>query len=87
MLRYVDGALLVDLWTSWGPEDLLVDFALDSARGRPASASIAGPDLRTHELAGGKVTAFVRSRRGSRLRPRLRVGPTVHGNRAAGSGP
>ena len=35
-----------------GPEDLLVDLAVDSAPGRPASASIAGPTFAPDELAG-----------------------------------
>jgi hypothetical protein len=38
-----------------GPEDLLVDIALDSAPGRPATASIAGPTFAPEELAGRKV--------------------------------
>lgn len=41
-----------------GPEDLLVDIALDSAPGRPASASIAGPTFAPEELAGRKVIAL-----------------------------
>jgi len=41
-----------------GPEDLLVDLALDSAPGRPASASIAGPTFAPDELAGRKVIAL-----------------------------
>jgi hypothetical protein len=35
-----------------GPEDLLVDLAVDSAPKRPASASIAGPTFAPDELAG-----------------------------------
>jgi hypothetical protein len=38
-----------------GPEDLLGDLALDSASGRLASASIAGPTFAPDELAGRKV--------------------------------
>ncbi len=41
-----------------GPEDLLVDLALDSAPGRPASASIVGPTFAPDELAGRKVVAL-----------------------------
>jgi hypothetical protein len=41
-----------------GPEDLLVDLALVSAPGRPASASIAGPTFAPDELAGRKVIAL-----------------------------
>lgn len=41
-----------------GLEDLLVDLALDSAPGRPASASIAGPTFAPDELAGRKVIAL-----------------------------
>jgi hypothetical protein len=41
-----------------GPEDLLVDLALDSAPGRPASASIAGPTFAPDELAGRKMIAL-----------------------------
>lgn len=41
-----------------GPEDLLVDLALDSAPGRPASASIVGPTFAPDEIAGRKVIAL-----------------------------
>jgi len=41
-----------------GPEDLLVDLALDSAPGRPAAVSIAGPTFALDELAGRKVVAL-----------------------------
>jgi hypothetical protein len=41
-----------------GPEDLLVDLALDSAAEQPASASIAGPTFALSELAGRKVVAL-----------------------------
>jgi Nucleotidyl transferase AbiEii toxin, Type IV TA system len=41
-----------------GPDDLLVDLALDSAPGRPAMASIAGPTFAPAELAGRKVIAL-----------------------------
>ena len=41
-----------------GPEDLLVDLALDSAPGRPAAVSIAGPTFALEELAGRKVVAL-----------------------------
>jgi hypothetical protein len=37
-----------------GPEDLLIDIALDSAPGRPVTASIAGPTFAPEELAGRK---------------------------------
>jgi hypothetical protein len=41
-----------------GSEDLLVDLALDSAPGRPASVSFAGPTFDPEELAGRKVVAL-----------------------------
>jgi hypothetical protein len=41
-----------------GPEDLLVDLALDSAPSRPSTASIAGPTFGLEELAGRKVIAL-----------------------------
>ncbi|MCW2540009.1 MAG: hypothetical protein JWN95_1734 [Frankiales bacterium] len=41
-----------------GPKDLLVDLALDSAPGRPAMASIAGPTFAPAELAGRKAIAL-----------------------------
>jgi hypothetical protein len=41
-----------------GPQDLLVDIALDSAPGRPATASILGPTFAPEELAGRKVVAL-----------------------------
>lgn len=41
-----------------GPEELLVDIALDSAPGRPAAVSIAGPTFALEELAGRKVVAL-----------------------------
>ena len=41
-----------------GSEDLLVDLALDSAPGRPASASVVGPTFAPDELAGRKVIAL-----------------------------
>jgi hypothetical protein len=41
-----------------GSADLLVDLALDSAPGRPASASIAGPTFAPGELAGRKIIAL-----------------------------
>ncbi len=41
-----------------GTEDLLVDLALDSAPGRPAAVSIAGPTFALEELAGRKVVAL-----------------------------
>jgi hypothetical protein len=40
-----------------GPEDLLVDIALDSVPGRSAKASIAGPTFAPEELAGRKMIA------------------------------
>jgi len=42
----------------YGPEDLLVDLALDSAPGRPAAVSIAGPTFALDELAGRKLVAL-----------------------------
>jgi hypothetical protein len=44
-----------------GPEDLLVDIALDAAPGRAPTASIAGPTFAAAELAG----RLVRSCRGT----------------------
>jgi hypothetical protein len=41
-----------------GPEDLLVDIALDSAPGRPATVSLVGPTFAIEELAGRKVAAL-----------------------------
>jgi nucleotidyltransferase AbiEii toxin of type IV toxin-antitoxin system len=41
-----------------GPDDLLVDLALDSAPGHPAMASIAGPTFAPAELAGRKLIAL-----------------------------
>jgi hypothetical protein len=41
-----------------GPEDLLVDLALDSAPSRPPMVSVAGPTFGLEELAGRKVIAL-----------------------------
>ncbi|MGH3260694.1 MAG: nucleotidyl transferase AbiEii/AbiGii toxin family protein, partial [Trebonia sp.] len=41
-----------------GPQDLLVDLALDSTPGLPATASLAGPTFAPQELAGRKVVAL-----------------------------
>lgn len=41
-----------------GSEDLVVDLALDSAPGRPASATFVGPTFASDELAGRKVVAL-----------------------------
>ncbi|MGB3770489.1 MAG: nucleotidyl transferase AbiEii/AbiGii toxin family protein [Rhodococcus sp. (in: high G+C Gram-positive bacteria)] len=41
-----------------GPEDLLIDLALDSPPGMPATASIAGPTFAPDELAGRKLVAL-----------------------------
>jgi len=41
-----------------GPEELLIDLALDSKPGRPSTASIAGPTFDPAELAGRKVLAL-----------------------------
>ncbi|WP_308340748.1 nucleotidyl transferase AbiEii/AbiGii toxin family protein [Rhodococcus sp. USK10] len=41
-----------------GPEQLLVDLALDSAPGLPATASVAGPTYAPEELAGRKLIAL-----------------------------
>lgn len=41
-----------------GLEDLLVDLALDSPPGRPATATIMGPTFAPDELAGRKVIAL-----------------------------
>ena len=40
-----------------GPEDLLIDFALDSPPSRPTKTSMAGPTFAPAELAGRKVVA------------------------------
>lgn len=41
-----------------GPEDLLVDLAVDSPPGHPATASFVGPTFAPEELAGRKVLAL-----------------------------
>lgn len=41
-----------------GPEDLLVDIALDSQPGEPPTMSVAGPTHALKELAGRKVVAL-----------------------------
>ena len=41
-----------------GPEDLLIDLALDSPPGMPATASIVGPTFAPDELAGRKLVAL-----------------------------
>lgn len=41
-----------------GPEELLLDLAVDSRPGRPVTASIAGPTYDPVELAGRKLTAL-----------------------------
>lgn len=41
-----------------GPEDLLVDIALDSQPGQPPSMSVAGPTYAPQELAARKVVAL-----------------------------
>jgi Nucleotidyl transferase AbiEii toxin, Type IV TA system len=41
-----------------GPEELVVDIALDSPPERPANISIAGPTFHPEELAGRKVIAL-----------------------------
>jgi hypothetical protein len=41
-----------------GPEDLLVDIALDSQPGRPPTMSVAGPTFAPQELAARKVVAL-----------------------------
>jgi hypothetical protein len=41
-----------------GPEQLLVDLALDSTPGRPSVASVVGPTYAPEELAGRKVVAL-----------------------------
>lgn len=43
-----------------GPEDLLVDLVLDSAPGRPASASVAEPTFAPDELARKVIALFDR---------------------------
>ena len=40
-----------------GPEDLLVDLAVDSPPGHPATASFVGPTFAPEELAGRKLLA------------------------------
>jgi hypothetical protein len=52
--RVQDGATFCRLLIH-GPEELLVDLALDSASGRPASASIAGPTFAPGELAARQL--------------------------------
>ena len=41
-----------------GPEDLLVDIALDSQPGQPPTMSVAGPTYAPQELAARKVVAL-----------------------------
>lgn len=41
-----------------GPEDLLVDLAVDAAPGRPPTASFIGPTFAPDELAGRKLIAL-----------------------------
>lgn len=41
-----------------GDEDLLMDLALDSVPGMPATASVVGPTFAPEELAGRKVVAL-----------------------------
>jgi hypothetical protein len=41
-----------------GPEDLIVDLALDSPPQRPATATVIGPSYDPEELAGRKVVAL-----------------------------
>ena len=41
-----------------GPEDLVVDLALDSPPGHPATASFVGPTFAPEELAGRKLLAL-----------------------------
>lgn len=41
-----------------GPEDLIVDLAVDSPPGRPATASVLGPTYAPEELAGRKLLAL-----------------------------
>lgn len=41
-----------------GPENLLIDLALDSPPGMPPTASIAGPTFAPDELAGRKLVAL-----------------------------
>jgi hypothetical protein len=55
--RIRDGATFCRIVVA-GPEDLLVDLALDSAPSRPATVSIAGPTFGLEELAGRKVIAL-----------------------------
>jgi hypothetical protein len=44
--------------TVHGPEDVLVDLAMDAAARRPAILSVAGPTYSAEELAGRKVLAL-----------------------------
>lgn len=55
--RVRDGGTFCRIVVS-GPEELLVDLALDSAPSRPSTASIAGPTFGLEELAGRKVIAL-----------------------------
>ncbi|GAB3449546.1 nucleotidyl transferase AbiEii/AbiGii toxin family protein [Actinophytocola sediminis] len=41
-----------------GPEDLMIDIALDSRPGQPPAMSVAGPTYAPEELAGRKVVAL-----------------------------
>ncbi|MBB4912491.1 nucleotidyl transferase AbiEii/AbiGii toxin family protein [Actinophytocola algeriensis] len=41
-----------------GPEDLMIDIALDSQPGQPPTMSVAGPTYAPEELAGRKVVAL-----------------------------
>jgi hypothetical protein len=55
--RVQDGGAFCRL-LAHGPEELLVDLALDSAPGRPASASVAGSTFAPDELADRKIVAL-----------------------------
>ena len=55
--RLLDGETFVRLHLS-GEEELIVEFAIDTAAGRPPVVSIAGPTFDPEELAGRKLLAL-----------------------------
>ena len=61
----------------FGPEELLVDLAMDSTPAGPGIASVAGPTFALPELAGRKVVALFDRARGMRLHRRVRAGEAV----------
>jgi hypothetical protein len=61
-----------------GPEELLVDLALDSPPLDPEATSSVGPTFSLAELAGRKLIALFGRGRSSRLRRRLRPLGSIH---------